>query len=308
MKRVLASALLGVLSLSAAHAQDPSIPFFRSLSGFGRDTNPDGNPSYGLASEDIDFRDTPTPQNTAVTIVGKNYDGATVSTNLKSDDFGFFAAKNFAQLSVSNAQNQGYYALAGRGSHTTVEFFTPEALAERAVFHWHVTGNSNTNVGTAGSRIDFAAGSYASTDFNGFFDIAQGPRLQAFGPGDYTYTLPMTLNQPIDLFYWSSAFVEVKDSEIGPVVGGAIHAVADFSSTYVLDKIELFDTDGNAIPQWSMAEQSTGVVMFTEQGRTAAAGAIGGSSIPEPSSVLFVTVGGTLVIVARRRSIVARRR
>ncbi|WP_309712431.1 hypothetical protein [Armatimonas sp.] len=282
--------------MTSVHAQDPTIPFFRSLSGFGLDRTPDGVPSYGLASEDIDFQDSATPVNTGISFTNKNYDGASVSVRTSSNDFGFFAAKNFAQLSVSNVQNAGYYAIAGRGSHTTVEFFTPEALAQRAVFHWTVTGSSSTNIGTAGSRIDFAAGVYPTTDFNGFFEIPQGPRLEAYGPGSYTYNLPMVLNQPLDLFYWSSAYIEVKDSEIASVVGGSINGVANFSSTYVLDQIDLFDTNDNRITNWTMQDSATGQRVFDQNGPVGSTG----NAIPEPMSVAFLLIGGTVVVVRRR--------
>ena len=284
-------------ALSSVHAQGPTIPFFRSFSGFGLDSNPGGIPGYGIASEDFDFSDAAIPRNTAVNIVNKNYGGAIVTSNTRSDDFGFFAAKNFAKLSVSNVQNAGYYAVAGRGSHTTVEFFTPEALAQRAVFRWHVSGVSNTNVGTATSRIDFAAGVYPTTDFNGFFDIPEGPRLQRNGPGDYTYNLPLLLNQPIDLVYWSSAFVEVKDSKIAPVVGKTISAQADFSNTFVLDNIQLFDSSDNPITNWTMHDTNTGLTVFDQNGRTPAAG----NAIPEPTTALFLVLGGTLALARRRR-------
>lgn len=299
-KRTITTLLLSGMGLAlapVAHAQDPYIPFFRSISGFGRDTVADGIPSYSIPAEDIDYRDTPIPQNTRIAFTGKDYDGARVSANLFSNDFGFFAAKNHAELGVTNVQNHGYYALAGRGSHTTVEFFTPGALAERAVFRWRVTGLSSTTVGIANSRIDFAAGSYATTNFNSFFDIPEGERLVGLGPGTYTYTLPMTLDQPIDLFYWSSAYIEVKDSETTALVGQSFSALADFSSTYILDKIDLFDGSNNLLNNWTMREVSSGTVMFDQNGRTINAGV---TSAPEPASLLLLSLGGVIALRRRR--------
>ena len=206
---------------SLAHAQDPYVPFFRSISGFFTDQTNDGINNFSAPGTDIAFEDTPTPVNTSK-VINDTYDNASASVNTHSDYAGFFAAKNYAQIAINNVQSDGYYAIAGRGSHTTVKFFTPDALAERAVFHWHVTGNSSIPVGVAGSRIDFAAGNYANTDFNGFFDIPTPQRLEQYGPGNYTYTLPMTLNQPIDLFYWSSAYIQVNYGEATSMLGGTL--------------------------------------------------------------------------------------
>lgn len=293
--RLLSTSLL-LTAATVARAQDPFVPFFRSFSGLFTDSTDDGTNNFTAPGTDIDFQDTAIPVNTAKSIFG-NYNGATVSSYTHSDYAGFFAAKNYAQLAVTNVQNEGYYAIAGRGSHTTVEFFTPGALAERAVFHWHVTGNSNTPLGVAGSRIDFAAGSYGTTDFNGFFSIPTGPRMEEYGPGNFTYTLPMTLNQPIDLFYWSSAYIQINQPETTGHVGSSLSALADFSNTYVLDSIDLYDGSNTRLTSWTMQEVSSGEVMFNQDGRTAAAG----SSAPEPTSLCLLVIGGTLVVVRRRR-------
>jgi hypothetical protein len=287
--------LAAVLTLSiVAQAQtpDPYVPLFRHLLGLARDTTPNGT-SDG-AWEDIDANDLPTPGNyhTGTTLVR---DGATITYSANATSPGFFAAKNDTALSISNIQHQGYYSIAGQGSHTQVQFFAPVTPAE-ATFNWKVTGTASTPYGTATSRLDFLAGSYPASGINDLFSL---PRLQADGPGSYSYVLPSTLNTPIDLFYWSSAYIEVLDTQTASHVGQSFNAFANFSSTYTLESIDLRDSNGDLIPTWTMEDTSRpGVALFDQNGRTAAAS----SSAPEPTTLLFLALGGTLILARRRRN------
>jgi hypothetical protein len=149
--------------------------------------------------------------------------------------------------------------------------------------------------------MDFAAGIYPSTDFNGFFGIPTGPgqRMQEAGPGVFTYNLPMILDQPIDLFYWSSAYVEVKEPDTAGLGSGtSINAVADFSNTYILEDITLYDSNGDEITNWTMEETSSGIVMFDQNGRTPAAS---GTSAPEPTTLALLASGGAALLIRKRR-------
>jgi hypothetical protein len=289
--------LATVLTLSiVAQAQtpDPYVPLFRHLLGFARDTTANGISDGSW--EDIDADDLPTPgsYHTGTTVVR---DGATITYSANSTSPGFFAAKNDTTLNISNIQHQGYYTIAGQGSHSQVQFFAPVTPAE-ATFNWKVTGTASAPYGTATSRLDFLAGSYPGSGINDLFSL---PHLQGNGPGSYSYVLPTTLNTPIDLFYWSSAYIEVLDTQTVSHVGQSFNAFANFSSTYTLESIDLRDSNGDLIPTWTMEDTSVpGVALFNQSGRTAAAGA--GSSAPEPTTLLFLALGGTLTLARRRRN------
>ncbi|GEM_PF-2863072 len=281
-----AAACLGFTAPAAA--QDPTLtPYFRSLSFFGVDDDGDGTYS-SAAPGGIDYRDSNSgPASTFVTGAG-NVNGATVSGTASSRYNGFFSARNSASLTINNVQANGYYIVGGQGSHTRVQFFTPGALAERSVFTWRVTGTGTTNAGMATGRLDFLAGAYdAGTSFDTLFDAGNGA-LSVYGPGTYTYTLPLLLDQPIDLFYWSSAFVEVSQSTAASLLGGVISGSADFGNTFTLEKIDLYDANDNLITEWTMQDLSTGLIVFDQNGRTFAAGA----AVPEPGTLTLALIGG----------------
>jgi hypothetical protein len=277
-------------AIAQAQTVDPYVPLFRHLLGFARDTTPNGISDGSW--EDIDADDLPIPGNyhTGTTLVR---DGATITYSANATSPGFFAAKNDTTLSVSNIQHQGYYSIAGQGSHTQVQFFAPVTPAE-ATFNWKVTGIASAPYGIATSRLDFLAGSYPGSGINDLFSL---PHMQHDGPGNYSYVLPTTLNTPIDLFYWSSAYIEVLDTDTAGRVGQSFSAFANFSSTYTLESIDLRDSNGDLIPAWTMEDTSApGVALFDQNGRTLAAG----SSAPEPTTLLFLALGGTLILARRR--------
>ena len=87
------------------------------------------------------------------------------------------------------------------------------------------------------------------------------------------------------------------DTQTAGHVGESFSAFANFSSTYVLESIELRDSNGDRIPTWTMAEVSSGTVMFDQNGRTLAAGA----TAPEPTTLLFLALGGTAILARRQR-------
>ena len=72
---------------------------------------------------------------------------------------------------------------------------------------------------------------------------------------------------------------------------------ADFSNTYSLDSIDLFDGTNQPITNWTLEETNTpGVALFNQDGRTLAAGV----SSPEPNTLALIILGG-VGIVARRQ-------
>jgi hypothetical protein len=189
--------------------------------------------------------------------------GATRYANNWSVMSGFFAARNHAELNIVNAQaDDGYYAVAGSGSRSSVRFFdAPDAAS--ATYRWRVTGSSSAPVGVATSRLDFLArqGSGGS-----WFDIfADGINNPNYDPGTYSFTLGGDFSQAFDLLFWSSAYVQVN---LGQATQGANFALlADFSSTYVLEGIDLFDTNGNLLSDWTMVDEETQTALFDDGGR-----------------------------------------
>jgi hypothetical protein len=286
--------LLMTLGATATQAQtpDPYVPLFRHLLGFSLDTTPNGN--IDGAWQDIDGDDLPRPGNYSrgATLARS---GATINYTANSNYGGFFAARNSTSLNITNIQAQGYYAIAGQGSHTQVQFFAPVNPVE-ARFNWKVTGVASTPYGAATSRLDFLAGSYPNSGIEDLFSL---PHMIQNGPGNVSYNLATPLNTPIDLYYWSSAYIELFDTQTASHVGQNFSAFADFSSTYVLETIDLFDGNGDLIPTWTMEETSTpGVVLFDQNGRTAAAGV----SAPEPTTLALLALGCGLALIKRRKA------
>lgn len=283
-------ALLTLVAAVQAQTPDPYLPLYRHLLGFARDSTFDGNNQYVF--EDIEADDLPTPGSYHG---GKTLsaDGASISYTANTYNAGYLAAKNDTTLSITNLQAQGYYTIAGQGSHTQVQFFAPITPAE-ATFNWRITGAASTPYGTATSRFDFLAGQYPGSGINDLFSL---PHLLHYGTGNISYNLPTTLSGPIDIYYWSSAFIELPENVANGHVGETFDAFANFSSTYILESIELRDSNGDLIPSWTMEDTSNpGVALFDQNGRTAAAG----SSAPEPGSLLFLGLGGTLIFIRRR--------
>jgi hypothetical protein len=306
MKKLsLALSVFLVMAISApVLAQSP--PFIDTFSTFGRDTNINGTPEHAfdvfsgfrtdLGAVSYGGGATPYAGLTHVVVNG-DFDGANVQGEAYTIAPGFFAAKNYAQISVDNAQEQGYLIQSSHGTHTTVEFFSPDALPVRSVFHWTITGNASSSSSSvyAGMQLRFLAGHYPTTGFYDFFSL---PGMFTDTVGNISYNLPLTLNQPIDLFYHSVAFISLNDTEAINVAGGTFSAEADFANTFIMDRIDLYDTNDALITNWTMTDRASGQVMFTQDGRTAAAS---GASAPEPGTLLFLALGGTLVLIKRRR-------
>ncbi len=234
-----------------------------------------------------------------------NVDGATITGTASTVASGFYAAHNAASLDITNTQAaNGYYAIGAFGSRTTVEFFTAGALADRAVFHWHVSGTqSPNNIATCdfltvfdncvSSWLDFLATTDTNAVFVDLFDVLINP-LTKFGPGDFTYDISgLPLNQTISLLYWSSAFVTVDDSQI--TQGGTFSAFANYSNTFTLESIDLYDADNNLLPEWSLVDVSSGQTVFDQNG------ALPTTFAPEPATVALLAGGVLFIGVSRRK-------
>jgi PEP-CTERM motif len=299
MKNVIAltiSALALVTLATPTHAQvSTQVPFsdtfsgilldntFLALSGYRTDTGSVGGGQYGYTS----------------TGINEEVGGAMVAGQAGTIANGFFTARNYASLSVENAEQARYGSQSSHGTHTTVEFFTPTAITPaRTRFHWIVSGlTSSTYPGVVtNADLSFAAGYFPTTGFYNFFDLPKqengGPLLSVSGTGSFSYNLPLLLNQPIDLFYHSAAYTYF-DAQGGETFSG----FADFRNTHILDRIELFDSNDVPIPEWGMREISSGLVMFDQNGRTAAAN----GNAPEPGTLALLALGGVAFLSRRRK-------
>jgi hypothetical protein len=281
------------------------VPLYRAYVFTGLDRDNDG----GYLFDDIDGIDyvsniAPKPMATANVQV--QADGASFDASGWSAWSGFYASRSYATMTVENAnENHRYYAVAGQGSSTQVQFFTPEAAASRAVFTFKVTGTESNpvNAGLVTGRLDFAATTEAGRNwldlFNGGFGANQ---LFEYGTGTFSYSLPVAdLGTPIYLHYWSSAFAEFLGGQVPG--GSSFTATADYGHTVVLDEVQLLDADDNAISEWTLEDMNMGEVVFDQNGRVG--DILPPPPIPEPGSWALMAAGLLAVghrARARRRS------
>ncbi len=229
--------------------------------------------------------------------------GATRYANSYSVESGFFASRNYAHLTVTNANAaDGYYAVAGSGSRSSVRFFgAPDAVS--ATYRWHVSGSSNLGLGEGTSRLDFRARQQGVG--GSWFDIFN-PNEPHYTPGDYSFTLSGDFNLPFDLLYWSSAYVQVPLG--GAPTGSNFSSTADFSNTYVLEGIELYDAQDVLLDGWTMVDESSGLAVFDAAGRIDALAPPPvvppnepDTQVPEPGTLFSASLALMLMGWMRRR-------
>ncbi|MFO1220713.1 MAG: PEP-CTERM sorting domain-containing protein [Burkholderiaceae bacterium] len=234
-----------------------------------------------------------------------SWNGATITASEITQPGGFYTAHSGATLSVTNANaSDGYYSVAGTGSHTTATFFSAQALADHAVFSWHVSGiESSTPPGkcnpSAGvfdtcstARLDFLATTDSSETF---WTFGSNPAtMTQWGPGTYSTSIAgMPLNQLINFFYWTSAFVQINPGALPQ--GSSVNYFANFTNTFDLVGIDLFDASNNLITDWTLVDSATGQTVFTPSGRVPA-------SVPEPTTLSLLGLSLLAMGFARRRN------
>jgi len=276
-----------VAALTFEGSGDPSVyPYYTSSADQGYQQLGD---AFFFPVNGTIYQSNSVPSAFITTTVNETHNGATVSATAQTQYGGFYLARNKVSLNVTNAQsNDGYNVLAAQGSHTRGTFFTNDVDPASAVFHWHVSGTESSNYGVATARVDFLAGYYPDANY---FDLYSNPDTRSLiGPGDFAYALPIVVGQAIDLFFNASAYAEVT-AGIFPN-GASLGLNADYSSTYELTSIDLLDSNGILLTEWSMIDSETGKVVFTQDGRV---------SVPEPTSLWLTAIGGVMATFASGR-------
>lgn len=230
-------------------------------------------------------------------------DGATLSINGWSAYSGDYASRNYASMTVTNANpDHVYYLVAGHGTATSLRFFTEEAAQARAVFTWRVDGvqtNGNPNgLGRAEPRLDFAATTEAGRSWFDLFNGGFGSTPQ-FGQGTFTYNLPLArVGEAIYLRYWASAFTELQAGQA--TAGATFTMTADFAHTYVLESVQLFDENDNPLSSYTVVDNDTGAQLFDQSGRLA--DVLPAPPVPEPQTYALWLLGLAGLTAWRRRA------
>lgn len=289
---------IGLLLQNPGRAQ---VPYISTSSLFGRDTTADGIASYAADAANLyntaagafNFNSgRPDATATGSTLAfDQTLDGTRVRSSASGIGGGFYVAKNYASVNVDRVPNVGYIAAGVYGSQTQLKFLVAPSNAAYSVFKWDVTGASSTspNTGYAGSVLRFLAGYYPTETYNSIFNVAVAPPgVQILeNSGTLRYNLPIVLGQNIDLFYQATASVQLKQTEAATILGSRYTAEADYASTTILDRIDLFDANNNRITtNWVLADATTGQALFDQNGRIGAS-----ATVPEPGTLVLIGTG-----------------
>jgi hypothetical protein len=194
---------------------------------------------------------------------------------------GFASARTYASMAVTNTgAGFGYNAVASQGSRMQ-GLFSSGTTPGKVVFNFSVTGSESTPYGLAFGRLDFLA--RPLTTATSFFDVFGPGALNAVGAGSYSFTYIGSTANPLDILFYAAAGVVTQNPYANILPGQSFTAVADYSSTFELTSIDLFDVADQRIAEWTLTDLATNRVVFNQDGRVA--------QVPEPATLALLGLG-----------------
>lgn len=217
-------------------------------------------------------------------------------SNWAQSDFGIMHcyASGTVTNTYSNPSNPIYYdsvtntfnpagspdtliSLGFAGFNDTLHFGGTLQAGYQARYYFHVEGNNSD--GHAVGDMAFGIDGYADESFF------------AFDPGSYntnwitqSYAVDGINPQNMHVFFSNQFVVNAYDE----VDGSTISGTSDFSATVTLAGIEMLDANGDQVSGWTMTSDSgTQYAMI--------------GNVPEPGSVLVITVGALGLLARKRR-------
>jgi len=275
-------------------------PLYRAFLFGGIDRGGEGGYDFDDISG-IDYVSNTAPKTQASISGSFSANGATMNLNGWSAWSGYYAARTFASMTVSNANAADtYYVVAGQGSTTSLRFYTPEAAADHATFTFRISGSESNpaSLGASTARLDFAATTETGLSWNELFTGGLSDKLFVYGAGTYTYTLPIAdLGQAINLYFWTSAYTEVRAGTFAQ--GSNFSMTADYGHTVVLEEVQLFTADEQQVSEWTLEDAEMGTLIFDQAGRIAE---VLPAPVPEPGTWALMVAGLAIVLRVGRRA------
>jgi len=229
----------------------------------------------------------PSNQNISLTESGSSL---TSITSASLD--GFARARTSASAQVGNASaSLGYTSIGSYGFRTQAQFNSAQTPG-RVVFNFNVTGSSSAPFGGANGRLDFLADGSAS---GSFYDVFGGSSLHATGSGSFQFTYIGSTAAPLDIMFYAASYALIGGNTGFPSAsnGANFTTFANFSNTFDLTGIELYDENDLLIPEWTLTDLGVNAVVFDQNGRIEA--------VPEPGSIALIMSGLTIIGMLRRR-------